>query len=155
MIMIPAWVKGRKMRLITYAVSAACGCGTMAYPYVQSYYQPSTYSSCYYNYDPCGYSASTWGGDSVYGAMDPGPQYYVVRDTPYSYYAPRHVHVNLQLDAANHAHKRVVLAHHGANIKLASQHHHKTMFAKAKQAVHKTVAKAHNYIRQAVLIGPY
>jgi len=146
------------MRLITYAVSAACGCGTMAYPYVQSYYQPSTYSSCYYNYDPCGYSASTWGGDSVYGAMDPGPQYYVVRDTPYSYYTPRRVHVNLQVDAANHAHKRVVLAHHGANIKLASLSHSlggADRNAKAKSAVHKTVAKAHNYIRQAVLIGPY
>jgi len=138
------------MRLIAYAVSAACGCGTMAYPYVQSYYQPSAYSSCYYNYDPCGYSASTWGGESVYGAMDPGPQYYV-RDVPYTYYSnpyytPRRVHVGVQVDAANH--------HHHNHVVLA-QRHKPSAYAKAKSAVHKTVAKAHDYIRQAVLIGPY
>jgi hypothetical protein len=137
---IPAILRGHKMRLIAYALSAACGCGTLAYPYVQSYYQPSYQPSPYF-------SASQWGGESVWGVMDSGPQYYV-RDVPYTYYenpyyAQPRPRVHLELDAANHHHKVLVA------------HHKPSAYAKAKSAVHKTVAKAKHYIQQAVLVGPY
>src|SRR6516162_3877310 len=66
---VPQRVKGTsKMRLVAYALSAACGCAPAGYGYYNSYYQTApaayvapAYTSCA---DPCG-SVSTWGGETA------------------------------------------------------------------------------------------
>jgi len=106
------------MRMIVYAVSAACGCAPVGYNYYQrSYYQPAAYVEpapvgCPYN--PCGYerSASEWGGETAlptgysYGYQPYYSPYYVGSAyNSYGYpYHHRRVRVGVEVEARNHHH---------------------------------------------------
>jgi len=92
------------MRLIAYALSAACGCAPVGYNYYQRAYYPQT-AAYYEPYD--NYTPSAWGGESalpVGYAYGYTPSYYV--GAPYqSYgyeYVPQRRPVRIQIEAKNH-----------------------------------------------------
>src|SRR6516225_8495954 len=102
---IPQRVKGTpRMRLIAYALSAACGCAPVGYNYYQrAYYPPQTaYYEPYDNYTP-----SAWGGESalpVGYAYGYTPSYYVgapYQDYGYQY-VPQRRPIRIQIEARNH-----------------------------------------------------
>jgi hypothetical protein len=100
------------MRLIAYALSAACGCAPAGYGYYHSYqtqpaaYVAPAYTSCE---DTCG-TVSTYGGDTAlpvgysYGYQPYYSPYYVGSPyMSYGYPSPhRRVRVGLQIEARNH-----------------------------------------------------
>jgi len=96
------------MRLVVYAVSAACGCAPVGYNYLQrSYGPPVETASCY---DNCR-SSSEWGGEAgnpnVYGyGYEPTYSPYYVGGTPYDSYGYRYprprMRVGVQVEARNH-----------------------------------------------------
>ena len=113
------------MRLVAYALSAACGCAPAGYGYYNSYYQTAptayvapAYTSCA---DPCG-SVSTWGGETALpvgyssGYQPYYSPYYVgvaYNSYNYPYHRPR---VRIQIEARNHGPT--------ARVQLAARHHH-------------------------------
>jgi hypothetical protein len=93
------------MRLVAYALSAACGCAPVGYSYYQQrFYSPQQltyFSDPYDNYNP-----SAWGGDSAYPiGYSPNytPTYYVgapFQDYGIGAYRPRRLRI--QIEAKNH-----------------------------------------------------
>jgi hypothetical protein len=95
------------MRLIAYALSAACGCAPVGYNYYNSnYYAPTaqveTVVPVYQQ------SASTWGGESAlpigydYGYQPIYSPYFV--GSPYMSYSYPRRHVRIDVEARNHHH---------------------------------------------------
>src|SRR3974390_1834020 len=136
---VPQRVKGTsKMRLVAYALSAACGCAPVGYSYYQrSYYTPATAyvepAGC--GYDPCGRSVSEWGGETAlatgysYGYQPYYSPYYVgstYNSYGYPYHRPR---VRIQIEAKNRP-----AARPAARVQLAARHHGPGSSAKVKLA---------------------
>ena len=92
------------MRLIAYALSAACGCAPVGYNYYQRAYYPQT-AAYYEPYD--NYTPSAWGGESalpVGYAYGYTPSYYVgapYQDYGYQY-VPQRRPIRIQIEAKNH-----------------------------------------------------
>ena len=114
------------MRLIAYALSAACGCAPVGYSYYQrAYYPPTAYAVEPYD----SYTPSAWGGESalpVGYAYGYTPSYYVgapYQSYGYEYqYIPKKRHVRIDIEARAAPATRLAAKHHGpsAKVKLAA-----------------------------------